>query len=188
MTKIEQAVPGGFLKVKAVSVETKDVKPHKLEYLDRGDSVALLLKTTEGKYVMVEQFRIGPASKNINEQLTIEPVAGMIDKGETPDLAAKRECLEEIGVEPLWLEQVESFWMCPGVSNERMYLYIGMCDKPNDFGGTDEFEHIVVKQFTEEQMQDMKSKRLFNTPHALILWNTWCDYNRKLNLQSELKV
>lgn len=188
MTKIESTSTTGFLKVKAVKVSTNNLQPHTLEYLDRPDSVAIMLKTTEGNYVLVEQFRIGPASKVLSEQLTLEPVAGMVDKGENPETAVRRECVEEIGVDPLWTTHVESFWMCPGVSNEKMHLYIGMCDTPNDIGGTDEFEHIVVKQFTENEMLQLKKEKKLNTPHALILWNAWCDYNAELQKTQALSM
>lgn len=188
MTTIETTNTTGFLKVKAVKVTTDNLKPHTLEYIDRTDSVAIMLKTTEGNYVMVEQFRIGPATKNLNEQLTLEPVAGMVDKGETPEQAARRECEEEIGVHPIWVSPVESFWMCPGVSNEKMHMFIGMCDVPNDIGGTDEFEHIVVKQFTEDQMMQLKKEQKLNTPHALLLWNAWRDYNLELSRSNQLSM
>ncbi len=182
MTNIKKTQPKGFLKISAVEVSNEKLKPHVLEYLDRGDSVAIMLKTDTNKYVMVEQFRIGPASKDANQTSTLEPVAGMIDAGETPEQAVLRECKEEIGIDPIWVTKTESFWMCPGVSNEKMHLFIGECTQPNDIGGTDEDEYIVVKQYTQDEMHTLKKEGKLNTPHALLLWNAWQTYNANLTM------
>jgi ADP-ribose pyrophosphatase len=59
--------------------------------LETSDWVTVVAVTTEGKVVMVEQFRFGIG------ELTTEPVAGMVDSGEDSLDAAKRELLEETG-------------------------------------------------------------------------------------------
>ena len=48
------------------------------------------------KIVLIQQFRPGTISKDNNNYLD-EVVAGIIDPGESPEEAAKRECLEETG-------------------------------------------------------------------------------------------
>lgn len=59
--------------------------------LESSDWVTVVAVTTEGKIVMVEQYRFGVGD------LTTEPVAGMVDDGEGSLEAAKRELLEETG-------------------------------------------------------------------------------------------
>lgn len=59
--------------------------------LEAPDWVTVVAVTPEGRIVMVEQFRFGVG------ELTIEPVAGMVDCGEKAIDAAKRELLEETG-------------------------------------------------------------------------------------------
>lgn len=59
--------------------------------LETSDWVNVIAVTTAGLVVMVEQYRFGVG------ELTIEPAAGMVDSGEDPLDAAKRELLEETG-------------------------------------------------------------------------------------------
>ena len=59
--------------------------------LETSDWVTVVAVTTTGKIVMVEQYRFGVG------ELTIEPVAGTVDRGEDSFDAAKRELLEETG-------------------------------------------------------------------------------------------
>ena len=53
--------------------------------------VNVIARTTDGLYVMVRQYRHG-----LDCVLT-EPCAGVAEKGETPEQAARRELLEETG-------------------------------------------------------------------------------------------
>ena len=59
--------------------------------LEAPDWVNVVAVTTDGKIVMVEQYRFGVG------ELTIEPVGGIIHAGEDSLAAAKRELLEETG-------------------------------------------------------------------------------------------
>ncbi len=59
--------------------------------LEAPDWVTVVAVTKAGKIVMVEQYRFGVG------ELTTEPVAGMVDRGEDSLDAAKRELLEETG-------------------------------------------------------------------------------------------
>lgn len=55
------------------------------------DWVVAPARTARGEWVLVRQFRHGI------EGLTLEPAGGIIDEGESPEEAAKRELLEETG-------------------------------------------------------------------------------------------
>ena len=59
--------------------------------LETNDWVNIVAVTSDRKIIMVEQYRFGVG------ELTTEPVAGMVDSGEEPLDAAKRELLEETG-------------------------------------------------------------------------------------------
>jgi len=61
--------------------------------LEQVDFVGILTFTSDNKVVLVKQYR--PAVQDF----TLELPGGHVDPGETPELAAKRELLEETGFE-----------------------------------------------------------------------------------------
>jgi ADP-ribose pyrophosphatase len=89
---------------------------------ERGDSAAALLVDVETSTVhLTEQFKY-PAYEKAGGWL-VDVVAGMIDPGETPEQAVKREILEEAGFEVTQVEPIAHFFVSPGGSSERIFLF-----------------------------------------------------------------
>lgn len=68
----------------------------------------------------------------------LECPAGLVDPGETPEQAARREALEEVGLALSSLELVVDCWTMPGVSTERSCLYVApysQADRQGPGGG-----------------------------------------------------
>jgi len=80
------------------------------------------------RLLLVEQFRMGPFGRGDARPWTLEPVAGRIDSGETPEQAARRECEEEAGLNLIGLEHISSHYCSPGCTTEYFHLYLGLCD------------------------------------------------------------
>lgn len=135
------------------------------EHLERGDAIAMLLYDPQADEVLlIEQFRIGPAVRGDNAWL-VEIVAGMIDPGEKPEEAARREAIEEAGYEPREVKHLGRFYSTPGGSSERIDLYLGMIDKsaPVADGGGMKHEHEDIRPFwlaRQEAMQWLGSGRI----------------------------
>jgi nudix-type nucleoside diphosphatase (YffH/AdpP family) len=90
--------------------------------LDRGDSVAaLVVHAGTGCALMVKQFKYPVFG--VADGWIVEVVAGMVARGETPEAAARREVREEIGYELTHLERVSTFFVSPGGSSERVFLF-----------------------------------------------------------------
>ena len=71
------------------------------EAFERGHAVAVLPFDPErSQVVLIEQFRIG-ALGVIDEPWLLEPVAGIIEEGESAPEVARREAVEEAGLELL---------------------------------------------------------------------------------------
>ena len=69
-------------------------------------------------HIFVKQFRSG-----IGDEL-IEMPAGLVENGENPKSAARRELQEEIGYDCNNLELLCSFYPSPGFCNEVTYIYL----------------------------------------------------------------
>lgn len=89
---------------------------------ERGDSVAALVFHRDRRCALfTEQFKYPTYAKGPG--WIVETVAGMIDAGETPEAALRRELREELGYEAEALEPIADFYLSPGGSSERILLY-----------------------------------------------------------------
>jgi ADP-ribose pyrophosphatase len=77
--------------------------------------------TERGTALLVNQFKY-PSYEKGPGWIT-EVVAGMIDKGETPEEAIRREIQEETGYRADSVEHISTFYVSPGGSSERIILY-----------------------------------------------------------------
>lgn len=90
--------------------------------LDRGDAVAAIIhNTTDDTIILTEQFRY-PTHAATGGWLAEIP-AGMIRKGERPDDAMRRELMEETGYAVDILHEISAFFLSPGGSSERIFLF-----------------------------------------------------------------
>ncbi len=101
-----------------------------------GDAAIVLPYDPKTDLVLViEQFRYGPFLRGDTRPWVLEPIAGRIDGGETPEACARREALEEAGLELSRLEHVADYYPSPGAVSEFFYTYIGLADLTPDMGG-----------------------------------------------------
>ncbi len=82
------------------------------------------------RVLLVEQARLGPAARQDPNPWMLEPIAGIIDARETPQEAARREMIEEAGVEPQELLPAGQYYPSPGSSTDYFYCFVGLCDLP----------------------------------------------------------
>ena len=75
----------------------------------------------------------------------LEAIAGMLD-GDEPEVCARKEAMEEAGVRLTELEPVGAAYATPGVSTERLHLFLapyGAADRTGQGGGIAE-EHELI--------------------------------------------
>ena len=142
------------------------------------DWVLILARTTEGKWVMTEQYRHGTG------KIALEFPAGIIDKGETPKEAAIRELQEECGY---CLEEGR----CPLSGGHDSIIYLGsfpvnpdrhrgkfhvvFIDGVERLGKTsfDDTEDIETFLYTDEEFQAKVADGTFNHPLQIAGYFKW---------------
>ncbi|MBI3453787.1 MAG: NUDIX domain-containing protein [Rhodospirillales bacterium] len=98
------------------------------EIFERGHAVAVILYDPDrDSVVLIEQFRAGALAAGKTPWL-VEPVAGIVEDGETALDVARRETREEAGCEILDLAPMCEFLMSPGGSSETMRMFCGRVD------------------------------------------------------------
>ena len=100
------------------------------------DWVSIAAVTTDGNIVLVQQYRHG-----INE-VTLETAGGIVDEGETPELAARRELREETGYASKEFESLGWVHPNPAVQNNRCHLFLARRAETAGAPAPDEDEHI----------------------------------------------
>ena len=133
------------------------------------------------RILLIEQFRAGPYVKGDENPWVLEPIAGLIDEGETPESAGIREAQEEAHLEIKRLELVARSYPSPGISTEFFHQYIGiveLLDSSNLIAGLQsENEDIRSHIFEYEQFFEMiESGKVKVGP--LILLGLWLSKNR----------
>lgn len=90
--------------------------------LDRGDSVAAVVHQQDtGTLYFAEQLRVPTLEKGPG--WLIELPAGVVEPNELPEKTILREIEEEIGYKPHSAELIGTFYLSPGGSSERIFLY-----------------------------------------------------------------
>ncbi|MDH3232539.1 MAG: ADP-ribose diphosphatase [Alphaproteobacteria bacterium] len=104
------------------------------ELFERGHAVAVLpYDPVRDEVVLVEQFRIGAYAAGCDPWL-IEIIAGIIDAGETAEAVARREAVEEAGLDIGEMIKIADYLASPGGTSETVTLYCGRVDAGNAGG------------------------------------------------------
>lgn len=145
------------------------------ELFGRGQAVVILLYDLSAQVVvLVEQCRAGAlmhALKNANNAWLLEPVAGMIDAGETPYDACVRECQEEAGINLSEFDFIYRFYPSPGGSDEILHLYSAQIDSrllPDYAGLAGDHEDIRVVKLPFAEAKQRLLAAEFNVASTII--------------------
>ena len=125
----------------------------------RGDSVGVVPVCREsGRIILIKQFRY-PAVRGEDDGYLWEIPAGMVDGNESTVQTATRELFEEIGLSAKNVEPLISFFLSPGLLDEKIHLFyahLEKCDTLRDVGGNpEEQENLLIKGFKPEELVSM---------------------------------
>ncbi|ADO46993.1 ADP-ribose diphosphatase [[Enterobacter] lignolyticus] len=124
------------------------------EIFERGHAAVLLpFDPVRDEVVLVEQIRIAAYDTSESPWL-MEMVAGMIEEGESVEDVARREAVEEAGLQVGRMRHVLSYLASPGGTSERLTIKVGEVDATTAsgiHGLADENEDIRVHVVSREQ-------------------------------------
>jgi ADP-ribose pyrophosphatase len=157
---------GKIISVQLDDVELPNGKKGQREIVKHPGAVAVIPFTSDGKMVVVRQFR-KPLEKEI-----YEIPAGKLEPGEDPHECAKRELEEETGYTSNNFNYVTSFYTSPGFANELLYLYEAE-HLTEGQAQPDADEFVEMKQITlGEGLELLKKEQIHDakTAYALMYW------------------
>lgn len=168
-----------FLTVKSADVEYDTFTGGKIEMnmkvLERGDSVAVLVKETDtNSFLFTNQFRFPVTFKDKGWLLEIP--AGGLKQNEDIEVCARREIEEELGYKVnSSMKFISKFYVSPGGTSERIFLYyceVISADRISDGGGLiEEKEDIeLVKLSIEDSFKLIGDKIIDGKSILAIQW------------------
>lgn len=114
--------------------------------LEYPDWVNVLAITRDGKYVMIRQYRHGFA------QVLTELCAGVIEPGETPEQAARRELHEETGYGGGRWSLLMTIGQNPSTCNNMTHCFLAEDVEPLDGQHLDSGEDIEVVLLSRDEL------------------------------------
>ncbi|MCE9639591.1 MAG: NUDIX hydrolase [Betaproteobacteria bacterium] len=130
----EQVYQGKFLRLNRDSVRLPNGRQSVREYLSHPGAAMVVPVLDDGRVIMVRQYRYA-VSRHI-----MEFPAGKIDGGETGEMAARRELLEETGYEAATCEHLYSLHPSVAYVSEQLEFfrarglrYVGHSGEENEF-------------------------------------------------------
>jgi nudix-type nucleoside diphosphatase (YffH/AdpP family) len=139
----------GWTTLSVATIRTPDGDLIKREIEDHGPAVAILpYDPKRGVAMLVRQFR-PPVFQAAGETEMLEVPAGLIED-DGPEGSARREVEEEVGLALSKLEPIGVEWSMPGLSTERIHLFLAPYsaeDRKGEGGGlAHEHESIIVEE------------------------------------------
>jgi len=156
---------GGRFRIDVVDLEVRNARGETMPMtricFERGDSVAVLVhQTKRDEVILTEQFRY-PVIANADDAATnpdrawiVEVPAGILERDEAPETCARREVEEEVGYRLDSLSPIGTFFVSPGGTSEKIYLYYAQVtgDPPGRGGGlASESEDIQVVRLPKQE-------------------------------------
>ena len=154
---------------------SSDGRQHTFFVIEAPDWVNVIGLTEEKEVVLIEQYRQG------TEEIVLEIPGGMIDAGEEPATAARRELLEETGFSAREVIYLGKTHPNPAIQNNTMFHFLALgCEKTHDTA-LDEHESVVTKLVSLDEVKNLILDGKFT--HSLAV-AAFCFFSLNKNYES----
>ncbi|HRN49877.1 MAG TPA: NUDIX hydrolase [Anaerolineales bacterium] len=140
----ELAYRGQKFSVRRDILETSDGREAIYDTVVHIGAVSMVPVDADGKILLVRQYR-----HSTGKQL-LELPAGTLEPGEAAEVTAQRELREEIGMGAGVLTLLAEFYLAPGYSTERMWIYLAQELVPDALPPDQDEDLEVVRLSLEE--------------------------------------
>lgn len=150
-----------------------DASVHEFFRLRAPDWAHLVPVTPTEQVVMIRQFRQG------TQALSLEIPAGLIEPGETPETAARRECLEETGYRATELHCLGVLRPNPAFMTNRLYSFFALGVEPAGVIAQTATEFTEVELVPVDRLPELLTSGTID--HALdtaLLWRFLHEYSK----------
>ncbi len=167
------------------------IDPIEREVFERGSGAAVLLYDPDlDKVILIEQLRIGALDQmeKKGSPWLIEVVAGIIENTSFPEETIIKETKEETGLSINQFIKIAEYYVSPGGSTEKIYLFCAKISAVNVkgiFGLDAECEDIQIIVMDCEAAYSAVSSGKINNASAIIALQ-WLQINQK-NLKNQWK-
>ena len=153
---VEYETVDGQQKIYEMISRNRDIQTFEELHGKRADAVVIIATDDVGERILIDrEFRLAPGEWVYNFP------AGLIDPGETPEVSAKRELMEETGLELYEITDfINTSYSAVGFSNETNVCVVGKARgsfKPS----TSTLEEIEPGWYTKEQVRELLKTEKF---------------------------
>lgn len=169
-----ETVHEGHSKLFILTLRMPDGRSVRREVEDHGAAVCVLPYDPERRTALVVRQLRAPVLFAAQQEALCEAIAGIIESADPQD-CARREAFEEAGLRLGTLEPVGAVWTMPGVSTERMHLYLAVCreaDRAGPGGGVDDDEETEVVELALRELAAMADSGRLDDLKTLVLVQT----------------
>ncbi len=165
--KTERIYSGRVLDLERLDVELEDGRPALREIVRHRGAVGVLPRLPDGSFIFVRQFR------KAVEAEAIEVCAGLLEPGEPPESAARRELREETGLAADRLVFLGRLWSSPGYTDEAVDVYFAECREKQSARELDEDERVETLRLTEREVEDLIRRNEIHDAKTVAVWHLY---------------
>ncbi len=155
-------IENNFIKIRKQIMKDDDEKMLSYYLIEFTDWVNVVPVTKENNILLIKQYRPG------TDSICVEIPGGMIDKGEDPLIAGKRELAEETGYSCGDIKLLKKVSANPAIQNNYVYCYLAKDVERTGVQNLDEDERIEIMEKSMPEVKKMLENGEIHHPYGTL--------------------